>query len=194
MYRIGFAGVPGSGKSTLARAVSAQLRSSRFSKVELVSEYARRHISKYGKIESLSEQYRVTEKQINWENSVPVSSTDLLITDSPIFLGFLYALNLRDSSSVKDTMYLNDFYKLLNKCNINYRYDIIFFLPPVLKPVKDGVRPDLHFNEDWRTEASSGIEAIFKLFPPKHFMQINETALEKRVVESVDYIEKYCKV
>jgi nicotinamide riboside kinase len=189
MKRIGFAGVPGAGKSTLARAVSALCRNSKFSKVELVSEYARRHIFKYGKIESLQEQYRITEKQINWEDSVHYDSTDLLVTDSTIFLGFLYALSLRNNSNVKDTMYMDDFYKLLNKSNINYRYDIIFFLPPILKPVEDGVRPKLHFDENWRKEASYNIEFIFKLFPPKNFISLNEVELDKRIEECLMHIK-----
>lgn len=190
MFRIGFAGVPGSGKSTLARALSVQCINNNFSKVELVQEYAREHISKYGCIESLSEQYIVTKNQIDMEDTVPSESTDLLITDSPVFLGFLYASDLKSNCNCncKDVMLMNNFYEMLNRANTNNRYDIIFFLPPVLKPVEDGVRAKLHFDESWRNKSSSNIEFIFKMFPPKSFIEIKESGNNKRVEECLKYI------
>jgi GTPase SAR1 family protein len=65
--KIGIVGVPGSGKTTLARALASKCRSiDRLKNVELVSEYARRYISKHGSISSMSEQYRILEKQAEW--------------------------------------------------------------------------------------------------------------------------------
>lgn len=191
MKRVGFVGVPGAGKTSTARALSAFCRGNEFKRVELVSEYARRFISKYGQMEHLAEQYRITEKQIEWEDTVPKDETDLLITDSPIFLGFLYALEYRNMEKVKDSMYINDLFKRLNKANIGYRYDLIFFLPPVLEPVKDGVRPDLHFDPNWRNQASDRIKQIFQLFPPKNFVILKEETIEKRVEECIKYMKEF---
>ena len=52
MKRIGFVGVPGSGKSSVARGLAAR-GYEKLKKVELVSEYARRFISKYGTIDQV---------------------------------------------------------------------------------------------------------------------------------------------
>lgn len=190
MKRIGFVGVPGSGKTSTARALTAFCRQNDFKNIELVSEYARRFIAKYGNPESLTDQYRITEKQVEWEESIPLQ-TDLMITDSPIFIGFLYALNIRDINSRKDTMYVNDLFKRLNKLNINCRYDIIFFLPPILKPVADGVRPELHFNEEWREKASNELKFIFSMFPSKNFVILKEVDIEKRVAECLKYMKEF---
>lgn len=191
MKRIGFVGVPGAGKTSTARALAAFCRGNEFKRVELVSEYARRFLSKYGKMEHLSEQYRITEKQIEWEDTVPQNNTDLLITDSPIFLGFLYAMEFRNVNSIKDTMYINDLFKRLNKANIGNRYDLIFFLPPIIEPIKDGVRPDLHFDPIWREKASNDIKFIFNIFPPKNFVILEEKTIEDRVKKSIEYMKNF---
>jgi broad-specificity NMP kinase len=67
MKRIGFVGVPGVGKTSTARALTAYCRQNEFKNIELVAEYARRFISKYGDIDTMSDQFRVTEKQIEWD-------------------------------------------------------------------------------------------------------------------------------
>ena len=110
MKRIGFVGVPGSGKSSVARGLAAR-GYEKLKKVELVSEYARRFISKYGTIDQVSDQYKILQKQLDWENAIPQEETDVLITDSPVFIGFLYTLTLRNSNNLKDAMYVNDIFK-----------------------------------------------------------------------------------
>lgn len=140
MKRIGFVGVPGSGKTSTARALSAFCRKTEFKNIELISEYARSFIANYGNAFTIADQLRVTEKQIEMEDTVP-SITDLLITDSPIFLGFLYAMEYRNINNIKDVMYVNDLFNKLSTLNINNRYDIVFFLPPILEPIRDSVRP-----------------------------------------------------
>lgn len=88
MLRVGIIGVPGTGKTTLARGIVSKCRTlPDFKSVELVSEYARGYISKHGPVEAIWEQYRIMEKQIEWEDSVP-DKVDVLVTDSPIHLGF----------------------------------------------------------------------------------------------------------
>ena len=190
MFRIGFVGVPGTGKTSTARMLSACCRrNEKFERVELIAEYARRYIAKYGSIDSVVDQYKIMEKQIEWESAPPHKETDLIITDSPVHLGFLYVMEY-DRSTQKGTMYMNDIFKRLNKVNYPTRYDIIFHLPPILKPVEDGVRKDLHFDEKWRVEADTKIKFIFEIFPPKQFITITSSDIMDRVDECLGHMEK----
>ena len=189
MKRIGFVGVPGAGKSSVARGIAAQSYN-RIGRVELVTEYARRFLSKYGPIQDVSDQYKILQKQLEWEDVIPQDSTDVAITDSPVHMGFLYAMEKRDVNSVRDNMYINDIFKRMNKINCPPRYDIIFHLPPVWKPSTDGIRPDEHFKDRWRDEADMKIQFIFKLFPPKNFVSILSETLEDRIEECFKVCEK----
>ena len=61
----------------------------------------------------------------------------------------------------KETMYVNDIFKTMNKLNNpESRYDIIFHLPPVIKPVNDGVRSKEQFDDNWRDDKNKEIEYI----------------------------------
>lgn len=188
MKRIGFVGVPGAGKSSIARGVAAQ-SFDKIGKVELVAEYARRFLAKYGPVTNVAEQYKILQKQLEWEDIIPISETDVSISDSPIHMGFLYAMEMRDVNSVKDAMYINDIFKRMSKLNCPPRYDIIFHLPPLWKPSEDGIRPQQHFQDGWRIEADLKIQFIFKLFPPRHFITLNEDTMEGRIAECF----RYCK-
>ena len=186
---LGFVGSPGSGKTTLARALcSACRRLPNIKTVELVSEYARRYISKYGPIENIFEQYRIMTKQLEWEDTV-LSKYDMVITDSPIHMGFLYAIDI-SKKTPKDVMVFNDIFKEMTKISMPIpRYDIIFHLPPKLKPVEDGVRIEKHFDETWRQESNNIIKSIFKIFPPKKFIEIQSTDINERIEECIKYIK-----
>lgn len=189
MKRIGFVGVPGSGKSSVARGVAARAYD-KIGRVELIAEYARRFLSKYGTVNKVSDQYKILQKQLEWEDVIPEIETDVTITESPIHMGFLYALELRDRENIKDTMYINDIFKRMNKVNCPPRYDIIFHLPPIWLPSKDGVRPEKHFDKGWREESDKIIQFIFKLFPPRHFITVIPETLEDRVMECLESCEK----
>lgn len=191
MIRVGFVGVPGAGKTSTARALAAFCRKNeKFKKVELIAEYARRFIAKYGTESlTLSDQYRIMEKQLEWEEVIPEESTDVLITDSPVHLGFIYALDLRRKDNQKDTMYMNDIYKRLNRINFPTRYDFVFHLPPILTPVNDGIRVSQHFDPQWRESANRRILSVFDLFPPKKFVKIESEELIDRVDECLSYLK-----
>jgi deoxyadenosine/deoxycytidine kinase len=176
MRRIGISGIPGSGKTSLARALTSSC--SLKVKTELVSEYARQYLSKHYSIDSVWEQLRITDKQIEWENNI-FDEVDIMITDSPIYLGFLYTIDLVDFSNPKDLIAYNDLFKKFVS-NQN-RYDLIFYLHPVIEPINDGIRKNLHFDETWRKNANVMSLNIFKMFGQKNIIEISEPDMTKRI-------------
>ena len=188
--KIGLTGVPGSGKTTLARALASKCRSiPQLKNVELVSEYARRYISKHGAITSLSEQYRILEKQTEWEDSVCNAKLDIMITDAPVFLGFLYCCQL-PKNDFKEIMFFNDIFKRMVKMNYpTPRYDIIFHLNTALEPIDDGVRAKEQFEEAWRSVADTMIKATMEIFKPKLFVPVSTTSLNKRTESCLKQIK-----
>jgi len=191
MKRIGFVGTPGSGKTSTARVLSGTCRGIKdYKNIELIQEYARRYQVKYGPVENLLDQFRIMEKQIDWEDSVG-KDVDIIITDSPVHLGYLYALELRDVNDPRHIIWMNDTFKKLTRINTPQRYDIIFHLPPVIKPVSDGVRPARDFDEKWRAAADAKITFILKeLFPCKNFIEITSVTMDDRVKECLKHMKE----
>lgn len=192
MIRVGIVGVPGAGKTSLARSVtSACRRIPELKRVELVSEYARRYISKHGSVNAIWEQYRIMEKQLEWEDSIPMEKTDLIISDSPVHLGFLYSADLV-TNDPKDIMVYNDIFKKLSKLNeVTPRYDLIVHLTPRVKPVDDGVRAAEHLNDEWRVENDSKLRFIFgTLFRPASLSVLDEEDMEYRTNFVIDKIKQ----
>jgi nicotinamide riboside kinase len=187
MIRIGFSGVPGSGKTSCTRALALQLKN-----VEVVSEYARRYISKHGPITSIFEQYRVMQKQREWEDSVCNEKLKYMITDSPIFLGFIYSSMLPKTNS-KEILFFNDVFKEMTKINNPiHRYDLIIHLPPIKQPSDDGVRSPQQFEDKWREENNNLILSTYHIFPPKklHIMDLESYDIDDIVTKSVTLINK----
>jgi nicotinamide riboside kinase len=181
---VGFSGAPGAGKTSTARALAANLRRSEgFQNVELISEYARRYITKYGSIDCVQDQFRILQKQLDWENQA-LQYADLVITDSPIFLGFIYVMQLRKETQ-KDTIWVNDIFKEMSKLNVPRRYDLIIHLDPVIKPIDDGIRLEEHLTDEWRNKVNSAILHNYDIFPPEELHIMQETDLTKRVEECI---------
>jgi len=187
---IGISGVPGTGKSSLARSLAGSLATNKNIKtVELISEYARTYIAKYGSIDSIWEQYKILDKQVDMENVIP-KHTDVLITDSPVTMYFHYTLDAKKDSS-KDSMVLEDMFHKINLLNANNRYDIIFHVPPTFAPNDDGIRSK-HLDPMWREESDKSIRFICgKLFPPKKFVVVEPLDLMERVKFCNNVLQEY---
>ena len=172
--RIAIAGIPSTGKTSLARLLAVELNTN------LVHEYARHYISKYGDIKTVPEQYLITNTQYEWENNF----TDF-VTDSPIFLGFLYCIELHDPTVQKDRLWLAKFFKYLAE---HVQYDIVFYLPPVLPVSRNGLRRDLHFDSNWREDSDMLLRSLIRLFPPKQLIEITTVELRDRVDEVLSHM------
>jgi len=188
--RIGFAGVPGSGKTSTARALAGLCGTETgwMKRVELVHEYARAHIAEYGPIETLADQYTVSMRQVEWEDRAVLATVDAMVTDSPVHLGWLYAMQMSHETK-KDAMYASDLFARLCDLNVPRRYDIVFHLPPVMEAVDDNVRSSEQLDERWRKEADDLIPFVFKLFPPKQFIVVKSVALIERVTECIGHLK-----
>lgn len=187
--RIGFAGVPGSGKTSTARAFAGLCGSdTHLKRVELVHEYARDHIAAYGPIETLADQFAVSMRQMEWEDRATLSNVDAMVTDSPVHLGWLYAMFMEQTTK-KDAMYASELFSKLCELNVPPRYDIVFYLPPVSPPVADNVRKAQHLDEDWRREADALVPFLFKLFRPGNFIRVEEVGLFDRVEECIRHLK-----
>lgn len=104
---------------------------------EVVREYARHFIEKYGQIETIMEQWHIYDGQTKWEAQA-ISNYDIVISDSPRFLPYIYALNLFDHDDPKSIAALVRLYEL-GVFSIN-DYTMIYLLKPPLVVEQDGIR------------------------------------------------------
>jgi hypothetical protein len=80
------------------------------------------------------------EQQLKLERETP-DKMDLMITDSPVFLAFVYStlmVNFRRLDK-KDIIMLDRIY---DKVLDHGGYDMVFLLPVLWQPADDGVRPE----------------------------------------------------
>jgi nicotinamide riboside kinase len=177
--RVGIAGCPGSGKSTLARSLAGSFVG-QIGSVELVQEYARRYINKYGPIESIYEQMRILKKQTEWEDSIP-NEVDLILTDCPIHIGWAYVMEMRKWENRKEALIVKDVFSEMNRLNYPKRYDIIFQLKPNYKTEKDGTRTDIQLTRSWMEDMDKNISSSFIVFSPKRNIIIEDIELEDKI-------------
>ncbi len=189
MLKVGISGVPSTGKSSLTHAVSNELRKfEKFRRVELISEYARTYIRKYGAIKSIWEQYKIVDIQREWEMHINPEHTDVLLSDSPIQLAFMYATELNDGS-VKSQMVMSDIFKKISRYNSEYPYDIIFHLPhDGIEVRQDDVRMSTFCDHQWRQDADAFTRSLYRMFPAKNYVNVLETSMEDRVRHVVSVI------
>lgn len=86
--RIGFIGGPGSGKSTAAAMLFSKLKLEGYS-IELVNEYAKRWAYEHRQIKKY-DQILFLGKQCQYEYNALKGGSKYIITDSPLFLTYVY--------------------------------------------------------------------------------------------------------
>ncbi len=153
MIKVAFIGAPDSGKTTMCKMVSSRLNLKGYVPA-YVHEFARDYITKYGiRPNTVAEQFYVLNVQEQREREMCTGSTQVMYTDAPIILSYIYAIDLvRDA---KDLDMLSELYgkvlRLLGNANAQGglrdslqickpRYDLIFLLRPFRKTVIDDVR------------------------------------------------------
>lgn len=184
--RIGLVGAPSAGKSSAAADVFVHCKRSGVT-VELVSEVAREEINKGWKIKSIAEQVIINQKQREREDIIP-DEIDVMITDSPAFLTYYYAL-WNTTSASEENMIMPWLYSEFLK-DIT-RYDKIYYLNRVKPYVKDGTRVQSE-------EESDQIGTHLKTLLEMHHVEFEEidgdtTAVEK-IMEYINYCVSLCRL
>ena len=181
MIKIGIIGAPGTGKSTLAKELAKSID------FKYVDEYAREWIARYGEVKTLEEQLLITKTQLYREEK----SGNRIVTDSPIFLGNVYAsmlpFNHKDYLTGRYGLdVLNELQYLL--INTRDRYLYLFYLPPILDPVDDGVRV--------QTTKEDQLYVDNKIIGLLHLYNIDYIKVDcdpkDRITFTEDYIQERC--
>ncbi|MFW5794302.1 MAG: AAA family ATPase [Bacillota bacterium] len=135
MIKIGLCGSPCTGKTTIAQNFSSKLRFITKSKVELIDEYARIFVKKFGKA-NLYDQYLIAHHQIDKEEQI--KDVDYLVTDSAGFSGLIYSYKSVNWNNPKDVFFIQEIYSIL--INNFHSYDYLFFCPYL--PIHNNVAND----------------------------------------------------
>ena len=137
MLRVAFIGAPDSGKTTLAKIVSAELNLEGYVPA-YVHEYARDYVTKYHELPStVGEQFMLFHKQLERENDMCSQYTQIMYTDSPLMLPYIYSIDMVKTELDRDNLaYLYS----VTMATLKNRYDRIFLLRPFRKPLDDGIR------------------------------------------------------
>jgi nicotinamide riboside kinase len=124
--RIAFVGTAGCGKTTLTYEISSALKKNHVN-AELVPEYIREYISKYGKPTNIFEQYHIFDHQTSREDAGS-PAVEVQVCDTIRGLGYFYACQFPITES-KQQYVVADLYSRLISDLHSKRYDHIFFLP-----------------------------------------------------------------
>ncbi len=139
MLKVALAGAQDTGKTTVAKMLSGEL-TNRGIKAYYVQEFARDYIPNAGSIDSLAEELYLIEQQVNRELMATPAGVQVMLTDSPVFLAYVYSTLMVDAGKLgkKDAYVLSRIYE---KVLGHGGYDLVFLLPVLWQPADDGVRP-----------------------------------------------------
>lgn len=134
--KIAFCGPPSSGKTEMAKWLSHTLNTQFNANTFAVTEYATSFIQKYGRNPEFDDQFFIWYGQ--WKREQNASKHDIVISDCPTFLAYIYAILLnKDKFNEKTAMRLSKIHKqsLLDATS----YDNIIFMN-LKEYVENGVR------------------------------------------------------
>jgi nicotinamide riboside kinase len=178
---ISLIGAPASGKSTLATSVHTELKKMGKNSI-FISEVATDYIAEYGIPNTPQDQIVIFYKQTNRENMY-IGSKDYIICDSSGILNYFYFRGLFGNKlNNKDIAIINHLQKEILK-TIN-QWDHIFYLPPMLDNVEDGIR---YQNKEEILSLDRKIKSYLELENINHF-DLSDVSLEKRTQYIIDKI------
>lgn len=184
--RIALLGGPSSGKSTLAAALFSTMKEIGIN-ADLVQEYAREHINKYGAPENVLTQFLIYKKQREKEDILP-KQVEYIITDSPTILSYVYGLYYYDPKSKDHRIMLADMYYEMMLDGFS-RYQYVFFLEATRPYKLDGTR-----TQSAQEAKQIGLEIKELLRTHKiPFSTLEMPETQKRVTQILEEIdERYC--
>lgn len=181
--KIGILGLPSTGKTTLARALAGKLHET-FDSIDLIAEYAREYIARNGPTTDIWEQHLITSKQIERERE---TTSEAVITDSPVILGLLYARYLfNPESGNKHPLALTELFNDVIRFTHAHPYDVLVVLESEVNIVDDGIRESSHISPEWRLENMAALNYIIELTKPaKLVLRVKSTDMQDRIQEIV---------
>jgi len=133
---IGISGAPSSGKTTTAHLLRHKLSGRGFSR-EVVREYARHWIEKYGQIDDIYQQWHIYYGQTKWEEQAR-KNYQFVLSDSPRFLPYLYSLGFLDYTKPASVAAAVALYEIA--VNSLKDYSRLYLLMPPECVEQDGIR------------------------------------------------------
>ena len=125
---IGFMGAPSTGKTMLAGAMKEYAFLHGGKSTDVCTEYAREFVFTYGHPKHAYTQYRITSKQIQREDILSKGTAEYIFTDSPVWLGYIYALlKLKSTADIEVHTAISDMYELF-VINQMHRYKKVFYV------------------------------------------------------------------
>lgn len=170
--KVGFIGGPGAGKSTTSAGLFTACKN-RGITVELVQEYARDQLNRGWSPKCIGDQHRILDEQRRKEAIIP-DTIDVLITDSPTILSYLYALKNNDVQDTSDIMAMTALYETF--LTDMHNYDILVLLKRTKPYVDDGTRSQT-------AEESDRIHEEIKVLLDLHSVEYAEMNGDMETVE-----------
>jgi len=192
---IALAGGPGSGKSTLMHLLTVALGDERYVNPPLpdgtVAEYARTFIDRRIRLEERSinvyDQLLLHRGQKRREDDLLAAGYPVVISDSPTFLQLVYYFEADPLEGVIGSETRDLIRRELERAAHEGigRYDIIFFLPPVIPFRRDPTRRQEAAEE--RARISDRIEAFLKLSGAR-YVTLRQRSRQGRVREALEHL------